>query len=401
MPRGFPQREDSAAIGMSERSWSERANDEVKDNCGKLRLSGALFSSHSPRIMARTPYSSRNIALAFFASGWMTAAAAFLLPGPLAPDWVRTCLFIYGSTAILFGGGTALFRHFDVRAKEKLARGEDIIARWRVDATKWQQFVAADRAWNQMEGALSNELWFPEKVSDNGIEVIVGKNAVQIDQSIHRLTSGMPEVTSAALHDLEPAVIELQLYYPGGGYGASGVPRAPTRSALRFPVGAGAWKEAETVVAHYRGDTPRKADFFHGKGDGTNPEDLTRCYQCGYETYKLMSHCPECGRSMQSKRWSRRYGWILLVLGLAISAVIGMVLLVIGPALLERSSGLRFSGSARGGKASSQYSRGGGVIWNHGDVLWALANRDRATEQMGHLLHDRLLRICVAGGAVP
>jgi hypothetical protein len=156
----------------------------------------------------------------------------------------------------------------------------------------------------------------------------------------------MPEVTSAALHDLHPAVIELQLYYPAGGHGASGVPRAPTRSALRFPVGAGAWKEADTVVAHYRGDTPRKADFFHGKGDGTNPEDLTRCYHCGYETFKLMSHCPQCGRSMQSKRWSRRYGWILLVLGLAISAVMGMVLLAIGPALLGRSGGLRFSGSA-------------------------------------------------------
>ena len=285
-------------------------------------------------------------------SGLLTAVAAFLLPASVtAHRWIPASLFIYGSTAILFGGGTALFRHFDARAKEKLARGEDIIARWRVDATKWQQFVAADREWNQTRDALSNELSFPEKIPDDGIEVIVGKNAVQIDQSIHRLTSGMPEVTSAILHDLHPAVIELQLYYPGGGHGASGVPRAATRSALRFPVGAGAWKEAETVVAHYRGDTPRKADFFHGKGDGSNPEDLTRCYHCGYETYRLMSHCPECGRRMQSKRWSRRYGWILLVLGVGISVVMGAVLNAIGPTLLGYSSGgLRFSGSAAQGK---------------------------------------------------
>ncbi len=293
-----------------------------------------------------SPQRSRNIALGFFASGCATVLAAFLLPEPMATDWMRTCLFIYGSTAILFGGGTALFRHFDARAKEALARGEDIIARWRVDAPKWREFVERDREWNRGRDALLNELSLPNEVPGGGVEVIVGKNAVQIGESIHRLTSSMPEVTSATLHDLQPAVIELQLYYPGGGHGASGVPRAATRSALRFPVGTGAWKEAETVVAHYRGDTPRNADFFHGKGDGTNPDDLSKCYNCGYETYRLMSHCPQCGRSMQSKRWSRRYGWILLVIGLAISVVMGMVLLAIGPALLGRSNGLRFSGSA-------------------------------------------------------
>ena len=295
----------------------------------------------------RKPQRSRNIALGFFLSGWVAALAAFLLPGPGAADWIRACLFIYGSSAILFGGGTALFRHFDARAQEALARGEDIIARWRVDAAAWHEFVAGDREWGQGRDALSNELSLPDRVPEDGIEVIVGKNAVQIDQSIHRLTSGMPEVTSATLHDLHPAVIELQLYYPGGGHGASGVPRAPTRSALRFPVGTGAWKEAGIVVAHYGGDSSRKADFFHGKGDGTDPEDLSRCYRCGYETFKLMSHCPECGRRMQSMRWSRRYGWILLAMGIIITAVMSVVLLAIGPALLGAGGGgLRFSGSA-------------------------------------------------------
>ncbi len=294
----------------------------------------------------RNPQRSRKIALAFFVSGVLATAAPFLLPGLTSDSSARPWLFIYGLSAIIFGGGTALFRHFDVRAKEALARGEDIIARWRVEPAAWTDFVAADREWNQGRDALFNELSLPGSVPDEGVEVIVGRNTVQIDQSIHRITGGVPEVTSATLHDLRPSVIELQLYYPGGGHGASGVPRAPSRSALRFPVGTGAWKEAGIVVAHYRGDTPRKEDFFHGKGDGTEPEDLTKCYNCGYETHRLMSHCPQCGRSMQSKRWSRRYGWILLVFGIVISAVIGMVLLAIGPALLGRSgAGVRFSGS--------------------------------------------------------
>ena len=198
----------------------------------------------------RNPHLWRKIGLAFFVSGLAATAAAFLLPGPGVADWIRGCLFVFGSTAILFGGGSALFRHFDVRAKERLARGEKIIARWHVDAAKWQRFVEVDREWTRTRDALPNELSVSEELADGGIEVIVGSDAVQIGQSIHRLTSGMPEVTDATLHDLQPPVIELQLYYPAGGHGAfAGVPRAAIRSALRFPVATGAWKEAESVVA--------------------------------------------------------------------------------------------------------------------------------------------------------
>lgn len=296
----------------------------------------------------RNPYRSRRIALRFFWSGWVTALAVLFLPSAWAPDWVRVCLFIYGISAILFGGGEALFRHFDVRAKEALACGEDIIARWRVDAAAWREFVAADREWNRTRDALTNELSLPASVPGEGVEVVVGRNAVQIGESIHRLTGGAPEVTDAILHDLRPPVIELRLYYPGGGFGASGIPRPPSRAALRFPVGAGAWKEAGVAVAHYRGDTPRKADFFHGTGDGADPKDLSKCYHCGYEGHRLLSHCPQCGCALQSRRWSRRFGWMLLIVGLLISAAMGAVLYHTAPMLLhpgDASRGTRFSGT--------------------------------------------------------
>ena len=81
----------------------------------------------------RDPHRWRNIALGFFASSWLASASAFLLPGLAEDSWIRTCLFIYGLTAIIFAGGAALFRHFDVRAKEALSRGEDIITRCRVE----------------------------------------------------------------------------------------------------------------------------------------------------------------------------------------------------------------------------------------------------------------------------
>ncbi|HEX4665789.1 MAG TPA: hypothetical protein VH207_04245 [Chthoniobacterales bacterium] len=190
----------------------------------------------------RNPERWRKIALRFFISGGVTAPAAFLLPG-LSPDsWMRGFLFIYGLMAIIFGGGTALFRHFDVRTKKALARGEDVIAGWRVE-----------RGWD----------------------------------------------------------------------GARSLP----------------WRY------------PRKADFLHGTGDGRNLEDLSRCYHCGYETYRLMSHCPQCGRGMQSKRWSRRYGWMLLLMGLFISTIMTLLLIDFGPKLLHPSTGSTgFSGTSGQGR---------------------------------------------------
>jgi hypothetical protein len=317
-------------------------------------LSGGSASFILDEINMRNPHHWRNIGFGFFVSGWVTSVAAFLLPGPAAADWVRTCLFIYGTSAIIFGGGTALFRHFDARAKEALGRGENIITRWRVDAATWHELLRTDRQLGQNSDALPNELSIPDAVQEDGIEVIVGKDAVQVDQSIHRLPRrGPPEIKDAILHDCQPAVVELRLYYPGGWTGASGIPHSSQRTALRFPVGADAGKEATIVTAHFRGDTPGKPDFFHRKGDGSDLEDLSKCYHCGYETYRFLSHCPQCGSGIQSKRWSRRFGGILFVLGLFISVVMGWTLYATIPMFLHPSAtsgGTRFSGTPEQGR---------------------------------------------------
>lgn len=299
----------------------------------------------------RDPHLWRNVGLAFFASGIVATPAAFLLPDAAAGDTARGLLFIYGVMALLFGGGTALFRHFDSRAKDALARGEDIIARWYVDAATWRDFIALNHGINQEPGFLPNELSIRAEVPARGIDVTVGSTAVQVGGSFHALPRrGVPEVTHAGLNTdgVRPSYIELHLHYPGGGYGASGVPRSPVRTALRFPVAAGARRDAERVVAHYSGSLPGKSDFFHGPGDGTDPEDLSRCIACGFETFKYVSHCPRCGHGMQSRRWSRRFGVALVVCGLFITGVIGTVLYYTVPSLLQSggSGGTNFRGTA-------------------------------------------------------
>jgi hypothetical protein len=277
-------------------------------------------------------------------------AAAFWLPADAAGDTARGVLFVYGLMAMVFGGLSALFRHREAQAKAALARGEEVLARWVVDTEAWREFAAGAHQFNEAEG-VPNEFLIPDTIPAAGLEVIVGKGAIQIGDSIHVLPRrGTPEVTHANVFGAASGGIycELRLYYPGGGQGASGIPRGPRRSMLRFPVVPGALREAEAAIAHYRAGRPGKADFFHGRGDGTDAEDVSECIACGFKTHAFVSHCPQCGAGVQSRRWSRRFGFLLTLCGLFISGAMGAVLYYALPLLLhpgESVGGSSFSGT--------------------------------------------------------
>jgi hypothetical protein len=188
------------------------------------------------------------------------------------------------------------------------ARGDDIVARWHVDAATWRHFIARNDELNRAPGALRNALSVRDAIPDSGVEIIVGREAVRIDDSAHLLpTRGTPEATRAELVSDRPDYVELQLLYPDGGHGASSVPRGPTRMALRFPVAPKAWHDARAVVAHFSGLPTQKEDVFHGSGDGSDPEDFNSCVKCGLQTFKYGSHCPRCRGSMATRRWARRF----------------------------------------------------------------------------------------------
>ncbi|HMJ06439.1 MAG TPA: hypothetical protein VK474_09320, partial [Chthoniobacterales bacterium] len=234
--------------------------------------------------------------------------------------------------------------------------------RWRVEPEDWKRFVASDPQWSSHAQGRLNEFSPSAAEEANGVEVIVGKAAVQIGESIHRVSlRSTPEITEARLHDGTPPVIELLLYYPP--YATRFGMRPAQYTALRFPVGQRALTDARQVVAHFRGDLGGKPDFFHGRGDGTNPEDLSKCYNCGYETHKFRSHCPKCGSTLQSRRWSRRFGLVLVICGVIICGLMGFVVVATLPKLLDAagaSGGARSSGTP--GQARMVLAIFGGVL---------------------------------------
>ncbi len=291
----------------------------------------------------------RNIALGFTASGVAAGLALWLLPSTIG-NGMQAVLVCYALTAVLFGGVSAAFRHREVRAQRGLARGDEILARWHVDKWVWRDFLTLNAQLHEGPDALPNELDPPAEVPPEGIEITAGKSAINIGGSIHMVpVRGTPEIQRAELNEsrIRPSYIELQLKYPGGGTGASGIPRKPTYTVLRFPVAPTALREARVAVAHYNGDTPAAPDFFHGTGDGKDAEDLSVCWNCGFETHKLRSQCPRCGSSLQSRRWSRRFGVVITLAGAFITTVMSVVLFKVWPLLRHPGvdvNGTRFSG---------------------------------------------------------
>ncbi|TNJ34811.1 zinc finger Ran-binding domain-containing protein [Arenimonas terrae] len=215
----------------------------------------------------------------------------------------------------------------------RLAPGPDALARWPVDEATWTAFLAMER---RRGGPPYNELPMPESVPAGGLEVIAEADGLWLaGRRVALPQRGNPEILEARLVDGDPvATLEMTLK-TAPRVNSSGAVLPPEFSRLSVPVPGPAWREARRAEAHFNRDTPGKPDFFHGRGDGSDPEDLSTCPACGFQTHKFRSQCERCGMGLQSRRWSRRFGALLIVCGLILTALMGGVLRFVGPILYQ------------------------------------------------------------------
>jgi hypothetical protein len=302
---------------------------------------------------------SRNRACALAAGAALAAVAAFLLAHEATEDGWHALLVACGSilaAVAVISACVALVWHLNVRTEAALQRGDDLLGRWRIDAPTWRAFFDIEQGFALQPNVWQNEFQPRRDVPEEGAEVTVGTTGVVIDGSVHRLPRhGVPEVTAARLRrDTGPAPsVELHLYHPAMKSGDRWVPEK--RTTLRFPVAASAEGVAARYVAWCESGRPGEAGFFHGRGDGSDAEDVSTCRSCGWQTHKFVSRCERCGGAMLSRRWARRFGGVQFVLGVLLAGGIGVVLWAeLGLPLLNpraASGGTRFSGTRGQGMA--------------------------------------------------
>ena len=291
----------------------------------------------------RNPKLKRIIGLTLTATGVLALAAAIFLSASTISAAIRLSLVIYGITAVLFPAVTGMLRRTRTRPKTSLAHRENPLARWTLDSATWTHFVYLNEELHAIAGALRNELSVFQHAPNETVEVIVGQSAIEVDGSVHNLKGR--EITNCQLLGGDLLYIEIDLHTPGGD--------SPVRTTLRFPVAPGARGDAQRVVTHYASGRATPPGFWHGKGDGSDPEDLSKCWSCGYETYRLNSACPRCGNSLQSRRWSRRFGVVVSILGLFLVGMMSAVLYYTLPTLLR--PGVKVNGSTFSGSPSQAF----------------------------------------------
>jgi hypothetical protein len=211
----------------------------------------------------RNPRRWRNIALAFLVAGPVAVMAVTRLPKGAVDETLLLICVLVGVFSALLGALVALDAHLELRAEAALQQREDVLAHWHIDASAWRAFIALNEELNRAADAYPNELSIREEIPAQGIEVVVGKSAAQIDGGIYRLSTRFALAISRAEfkeNSGRPSYVQLDLYYP------SGLKVDARRACLRFPVAPDAQRDAERVVAYYRGNLPGKFVLFGRRG---------------------------------------------------------------------------------------------------------------------------------------
>ena len=247
----------------------------------------------------RNPQSWRNVALVLAASGIGIAAFRWSQPAGVASIDAQINAMVYAMFSIPCGLAAAFMLHKQVRAQRALRSGADLIARWRVLAPVWRQFLALSKDFD-----FYNEIAPRKQVPRNGIEIIASKRAIMVDGDIV-MVDGLTRVTQARLNAGAPTCVDLDLLTQSR--------RGGIRTRMVFPVPDAALGQAQVLVDCFNGMELAHLDHVYGPAG------------------------------------KRVVGWGLIVLGFLAAAGFGLAFWYMMPSLLQPGvnvGGFRFDGTA-------------------------------------------------------
>jgi hypothetical protein len=76
-------------------------------------------------------------------------------------------------------------------------------------------------------------------------------------------------------------------------------------------------------------------------------KDQLSCSKCNYAASDDVANCPQCGSWMPRAQGIRRRGWVLIVIGFLLVAMMGTITFRVAPTMLSggASGGVRFTGT--------------------------------------------------------
>lgn len=159
--------------------------------------------------------------------------------GRAAESGLAIASIALGIPAVAFGLIFLVQALLLARGRSKLLAGKDVLARWHVAPADWDRFRAFDAARSASEPfQLANDLWIRKTTPPQGVDVIIGKNSLIVDDSYHVLRPyGLPELRAinrlVATTGGAPECLEFRLAYPTRGGSRYTTLRIPVPSQAR------------------------------------------------------------------------------------------------------------------------------------------------------------------------
>ncbi len=162
----------------------------------------------SPAAMMFDPIKSRNHAAAL-----SLLALAVFVPSLVLPrsggDLTGRKLILFGSMSVmLISAVWYLVRWDESRRLLRLRAGQGILARWTIDAPRWEWFRGHSNQWDKADGVRPNDVDFALSLGNNvAIDIVVSGDAILVGERFYPLEKAVRITVRAdwmEFHDVIP-----------------------------------------------------------------------------------------------------------------------------------------------------------------------------------------------------
>lgn len=128
------------------------------------------------------PIRSRNRTAAVFLVSLAVFVPALVIPRSGEDLKFRTVLLVLSLAATLISGVWLIVRGDEARRLTRLRAGKGVLARWTIDAARWEWFRRLSHEWDQRQGVRPNDANLAQDAGSSGIEVVVTGDAILIGE---------------------------------------------------------------------------------------------------------------------------------------------------------------------------------------------------------------------------
>jgi hypothetical protein len=175
----------------------------------------------------------RNVALAVAVLG-LAAVAAGLAGRSAMGRLTREAMWVGGGIFAAAAFAIAGYAQVLVARRDRLARGDGVLARWSVGAREWRTFVTLNEELNREEPGIA---W--QDRGGEGIDVVIGRDGMIVGDDYFILRLGNFYEASADFVQGPPGRLDVRVT----GHGES----ASRMTLLRVPVAAGNEQDARAA----------------------------------------------------------------------------------------------------------------------------------------------------------